>query len=481
MENRLERSGPALLLLTCALLSSFVLLFRPQLLTDYSGLAGMVFIQVVIAAVWRFQQRFLALLILCFLFAGTGVPPEGAWMTARWVVLGIGAVVGVVIYMRQQDHYFGFFHFTALICVLSAITSAMVSDSPTTAESKALSLLMLFTYAAAGGRMALVSKRDQFLPALLLVAEVGTYITAAGYLIFHVPFLGNPNSLGAIMGIVCVPVLLWGCFVAQGKPERLRRTVAFGLAFLLVLFSQSRASILGCAVACVIFCVAARRYRLLVIGSVLAIALAAVAVVLTPIVSQSDDLPVSHSGSLSAFFLYKGHEAQGLFGSRKTPWENTVSVVQQHPWFGSGFGTDQPLKPFQIYSDNVESPGSLTREHGNSYLAIVTWVGLLGVIPFACLLLLTSLYAARAFLWLARTRNLDLCCVPIAMIVVAGLIDAAFEDWLFAVGYYLSVFFWVAAFALIDLLRTDSLSDDRSAERDDSLALPPTQVAAAGR
>jgi hypothetical protein len=42
--------------------------------------------------------------------------------------------------------------------------------------------------------------------------------------------------------------------------------------------------------------------------------------------------------------------------------------------------------------------------------------------------------------------------VPVAMVLTAGLVHAAFEDWLFAVGYYLSVFFWVLAFAFLDIL-----------------------------
>jgi hypothetical protein len=34
----------------------------------------------------------------------------------------------------------------------------------------------------------------------------------------------------------------------------------------------------------------------------------------------------------------------------------------------------------------------------------------------------------------------------------AGLVHAFFEDWLIAVGYYLTVFFWVSAFWLVDLM-----------------------------
>ena len=42
--------------------------------------------------------------------------------------------------------------------------------------------------------------------------------------------------------------------------------------------------------------------------------------------------------------------------------------------------------------------------------------------------------------------------IPLAMVVLAGLIHANFEDWLFAVGSYISVYFWVFAFLLADLV-----------------------------
>ena len=38
------------------------------------------------------------------------------------------------------------------------------------------------------------------------------------------------------------------------------------------------------------------------------------------------------------------------------------------------------------------------------------------------------------------------------MVLLAGLVHAGFEDWLFAVGYYVSVYFWIFAFILADLL-----------------------------
>ena len=55
---------------------------------------------------------------------------------------------------------------------------------------------------------------------------------------------------------------------------------------------------------------------------------------------------------------------------------------------------------------------------------------------------------------LRRSGDILAPAVPAAAILVAGLIDAGFEDWLFAVGYYLSVFLWAMAFILADMLRS---------------------------
>jgi hypothetical protein len=51
-----------------------------------------------------------------------------------------------------------------------------------------------------------------------------------------------------------------------------------------------------------------------------------------------------------------------------------------------------------------------------------------------------------------RTRNVFSPVIPLAGVLTAGLVHAAFEDWLFAPGYYLCVFFWTMAFIMVDVL-----------------------------
>ena len=87
---------------------------------------------------------------------------------------------------------------------------------------------------------------------------------------------------------------------------------------------------------------------------------------------------------------------------------------------------------------------------------------MLGVLPF--LLLLGSLVSRilSTIVWMYRTANPSHPAVPLAILMTAGLIHAAFEDWLFAPGYYLCVFFWSMAFVFVDQSISLSLADPRS-------------------
>ena len=150
------------------------------------------------------------------------------------------------------------------------------------------------------------------------------------------------------------------------------------------------------------------------------------------------------------FVLWSGEE-QGLLGSRLTPWTETVQVIQENPYFGSGFGTTwSGDKPFGEVG-RLASSSALLREHGSSYLAITEYVGLLGVLPFLLLVLLVARAVIRVLFWIRRSGSAAHYSVPLMMVLVAGLVHASFEDWMFSVGFYITVLFWIFAFLLMDL------------------------------
>ncbi len=438
------------LLISLGIISALILFLwaeqRPNVFANEKYLGAFVAVEIVLACLWRFEKVFFPAMIGCFLLAGSGLPLSGASTTLRWVFLGVGALAGFILWIRtSRAQHFGAFHLIALFCVFSAVASASVSEVPATALLKVLSLFLLFLYAAGGGRVALAGREKSFVHGLVLACEILVYVTSACYFALGYALFGSPNALGAIIGVVITPVMLWSALVTEDPKERRRGYIALALCSALLYVSVCRAAILADAVLVLVLTLALKRPRLLVrtaFGAALFLEVMAVA---NP--SRMSELADSMSGR----FIFKNEEIrQGIFGSRQSPWENAVSAVKQHPWFGTGFGTsdsgDRPYTPGSAVSDEGSN-----REHGSSYLALAEYMGLLGIAPFVLLFLLLLRATARVFAWMRRYGGPYHYAVPFAMIALAGLVHASFEDWLFAVGSYLCVFFWVSVFLLIDL------------------------------
>jgi O-antigen ligase len=450
MSDRLSRFFLPVMIATSCLFVVYAAVTRPAYFSSSDQLATLLFLQVLVAAVWSYRARFFPLLLAVFLWAGTLLPLNAAWTSGRWLVLAVGGLVGLVVYVRDQRHGFATFHLVALFCVVAALVSAAVSAYPGVAFLKAMSLLLLFLYGSSGARLAVMGREASFFSKLMLGCELLVYLSAISYFLFQFEVFGNPNSLGAVMGVVVAPILLWGILVSQQPTTRWRRTFSFALALLLLFSSYARAGIAAAVVSCILLCVALRRYGLLLWGLGLALLLAAFAATVVPLHQQPSD-------SLTSVFVYKGRREDGILASRKSVWDETVSAIQDHPWLGSGFGTSPTSGEVVQQSGNFESREA-TREHGNSYLAITEWVGFVGDVPFFTLVILIAALVGRALVQMRQTGNVFSPIIPLAGVLTAGLVHAAFEDWLFAVGYYLCVFFWSLAFIMADVLPANAPS-----------------------
>ena len=65
---------------------------------------------------------------------------------------------------------------------------------------------------------------------------------------------------------------------------------------------------------------------------------------------------------------------------------------------------------------------------------------------------LTILNVRRALVRIRHTGDFCSPVVPLAAVMLAAVVHAGFEDWMFAVGNYICVFFWALAFILVDVL-----------------------------
>ncbi|HYW36639.1 MAG TPA: O-antigen ligase family protein [Terriglobales bacterium] len=417
-----------------------------QYFGNVSFLGGILLLEVIIASLWKYDQRFFVLLMITFVWAGIHVPLQGAGTVGRWVVLSAGAVVGYIIWAKNPRRPFGSLHLIAFFCICAAFVSATVSPWIQMASFKALSLFLLFLYCASGARLAVLGREKRFFHGLLWGSEIAVYITAICYFVLGQSIWGNPNSLGAAMSIGVFPILLWGWLTSDGPTVRFRRLAALLLCTYLVHFSMARAGMVAVAVVTLVFCFCLHQYKLLVKVVALVLFLVALTGMWNPEALNKS------LGDLKDAVLYKGHKEEGVMGSRRTPWEKSIATIKEHPWFGTGYGTsptgEDPGFGFGKFASSAET----AREHGSSYITIAEWVGLLGVLPFVALLAVTVSKVWKVCTWMKRTADPRHYSIPLAMVVLSGLVHANFEDWLFAAGSYLCVYFWFFAFLLADLV-----------------------------
>jgi O-antigen ligase len=146
-----------------------------------------------------------------------------------------------------------------------------------------------------------------------------------------------------------------------------------------------------------------------------------------------------------------------LLSSRETPWNTAVENIRDHPWFGTGLGTTAKGGDTNEEQGKFASNSTANAENGSSYLAIASGVGLMGTLPVLILLLLILGKVLRTVFWMRASGSAIHPAIPIAMVMVAGIIHATFEDWMFAPGNYMCVFFWSLAFILADVAPSAAL------------------------
>ena len=413
--------------------------------TQPAFIGGLLVLECLLAAAWFYRRVFFPLVLVSFLLAGVDLPLGGGWIIARWIFLGAGALFGSFIMLKDRGYHFGLFHTLAAFSVLAATVSAAVSRFPEHALLKAFSLFLLFAYASTGARLSVMGRENRFFTGLVVGCEV-FIIAIGGFYFLGIELMGNPNSLGAV-ACVSAPILLWGILVEENQFVRRRRGVVYALCMYLTFHSGARAAIAAAVVSCGLLCFGLRKYRMLVQGMVIILILAATSAIFDP--SGFSD----RVSSLTASIVFKGKDPTlGVLESRLSPWQAAADSIRAHFWFGTGFGTADNGQDASEHAGNLAAASSVgLSENGSSFLAITAWVGVGGVLPFVLLLLVLLGKVARTLIWMRKTGIACHPAVPLAMVVVAGLVHACFEDWLFAVGYYLCVFFWSLALVLVDV------------------------------
>ena len=107
-------------------------------------LGGLIVIEVVLTSLWHFETIFFPLLMLTFLWAGMDLPWIGVPATARWFILGVAAVAGFVISMRERRHTYRAFHLLAFLHLCGiGLGHCLRGTADGTAQSRELSSAFL--------------------------------------------------------------------------------------------------------------------------------------------------------------------------------------------------------------------------------------------------------------------------------------------------------------------------------------------------
>jgi O-antigen ligase len=425
---------------------AYVAYSSPGYFTSQMYLAGLLLIEFLIVAVCFYRRIFFTVVLISFLFAGLDLAVGPGWTTARWIFLGTGAGVGVILVLKEHSLRYGPFHAVAFFTVLAALTSSAVSRYPSVAVLKALSLFLLFVYAGTGVRVSVNGRENRFFNGLLIGAEIFVAALAALHFLGK-DAMGNPNSLGAVMGVVGAPILFWGCLLEDRPFVQRRRWALYIVCLYLLYVSHSRAGMGAAFLSFAFLTLTLRKYKMLIQGISMALVFIALVSIFRP-----EEFSNKVSNITNTVVFKGGDREHGMLASRESPWQSALDSIHRHFWFGTGFGTtENGLDASEHLGKGVASTAEISAENGSSYLAITTWVGILGAMPFLLLVLAVLEKVGRTTVWILKTNNPCHPAVPLASIAIAGLFHAGFEDWLFAPGYYLCVFFWSLAFVLVDM------------------------------
>lgn len=355
-----------------------------------------------------------ALLLLALVF-GMATPESLRWLrtsTGRWVALALAWAMITWLWSVQPQLTLMKSGAWWLVCL------ALVSGGYRWACRNALQdafgfLLPLFIVVLVAGPLGRGS--------------VSAYSEGAGMDLYQ-GMTSNPNMMGSLL-FMTLPLLLWRFYLNRGSQAK-KWLWGILLATILVtlLITVSRSSILASCLLLGAYTLAmpmARRSQLYLLGGL------AVAMVLA-----------ASPGTLRYIegkYIRKNLISEEIspFFTREEPWEISLRMAKKGGLLGGGYGVSLDAGTFKGGFTSV----GYSREKGNSQLAIVEEMGLVGLT-----LHLGIVFTLLKRLWQAfqREQNRDLrTLLAIVSGAIAGVLTTGlFEAWWVAPGSPESIWFW---------------------------------------
>ncbi len=250
---------------------------------------------------------------------------------------------------------------------------------------------------------------------------------------FFKSYFGNPNSVGALIGIFIIPVFASKVLMAKDSGKKSIALLCFVFAIFFLFWSFSRAGILAGLISGIVLVLFLLPRRIFVFYLLLFILF----------LGFERQIKHQYFEYFYSQWVQKGRATEtDIFSSRRTIWENAFDVAKERLWSGYGFGANEDIsQSAEIGYHSFE----LRRRTENSYLTVFEQLGIPGLIVL--LLIMISLCNPIPILFLKKivSRDRYIIIVMLYSIIIGGFVNAIFEDWLFSVGSFICVLFWIIA------------------------------------
>jgi hypothetical protein len=381
--------------------------------------------------------------LVLFAFAGPGVLYVNSVFNTetRWLVLAC-----LFLYLLLTSKLFcclnGGFGLMLFANILWCFLTCIWSDVPELTGAKAIAFAGITLAATSGGiEWARTRAADSLLGGLFPVTLLAIFTGVFGYatpgasveagvgVSLYRGLAGNPNMLGmlAAMGL---PYAVWHFYSSKrhGAPPR-AYFVSISLLIALVLIelaSMSRASFLVMGCILILYLLAQQKRRQAIY--VLAIIMVAVVAVLAAPDSIHDNF---------WRFADKGNPNADILFSRRSLWEVSYEQACKGGWFGGGYGVTIGETGF----DFGLTAFGYGREKGNTQLAIMEELGLIGLWLYGLLLVSLFGHVARTFKQF-QTRDDRVAFAILTGAILGMTLNSVFEAWWVAPGSPECSYFW---------------------------------------
>jgi hypothetical protein len=398
-----------------------------------------------------------------FVFAGLAIAyalSRAGWRRLGFVQAGGAFLIGLALVSTEWSAFPRLtFERTAALGVLFAGCGALAAgvDRPDAARRFVDAIVAGAGTVAVGGLLVLAFDHDR-------AVQPATSALPARYQGLG----GGPNT--AMMALaVATPLAVYAVLEARRPATRSLAAAVVALLVGSIVASGSRGALVGSfggLLALALLAPTSRRARAVAGASV--VALLIVAALMTRIPQPSASAPPLPSAQPKPPVLFQGprkavaepaprlqddvgrppygvgettKKPRTLFGSsgRAQAWDGALHLGAQRPIAGFGFGTED-----HVFFDRYADFNSNVPE--NSYIGLFLQLGIVGVVAFVGFLL--ALLVRGTVVVRAREQPGRRLIAACAAGLVAGLVLAAFQSYLYAVGNNATAAVWLCAFLL---------------------------------